>query len=118
AIAVFGLVDVLWIGLLLLALAGWADVVSAVFRNTVLQASIPDNLRGRLSAIQIAVVQGGPRLGDLEAGAVADGFGNVFSVVSGGIACVVGAVLLAGALPGFRRQEAPVPPASEAAPAV
>jgi MFS family permease len=117
AIAVFGLIDVLWIGLLLLALAGWADVVSAVFRNTVLQMSIPDNLRGRLSAIQIAVVQGGPRLGDLEAGAVADGFGNVFSVVSGGVACVIGAVLLAGALPGFRRQEAPVPPASDTAPA-
>lgn len=106
AIALFGLVDVLWIGILLLALAGWADVVSAVFRNTILQTAIPDNLRGRLSAIQIAVVQGGPRLGDLEAGVVADGLGNVFSVVSGGVACVVGALVLAAALPGFRRQEA------------
>ena len=106
AIALFGLVDVLWIGLLLLALAGWADVVSAVFRNTILQTAIPDNLRGRLSAIQIAVVQGGPRLGDLEAGVVADGFGNVFSVISGGLACVVGALVLAVALPGFSQQEA------------
>jgi MFS family permease len=105
AIAVFGLVDVLWLGLVLLALAGWADVVSAVFRNTILQTAIPDNLRGRLSAIQIAVVQGGPRLGDLEAGAVADGLGNMFSVVSGGVACVVGALLLAAALPGFRHQD-------------
>ncbi|HET6964089.1 MAG TPA: MFS transporter [Acidimicrobiales bacterium] len=108
AIAVFGLIDVLWVGLVLLALAGWADVVSAVFRNTILQTAIPDNLRGRLSAIQIAVVQGGPRLGDLEAGAVAEGFGNVFSVVSGGVACVVGAVALAAVLPGFRKQEAVV----------
>ena len=108
AIAVFGLVDVLWIGLVLLAVAGWADVVSAVFRNTILQTAIPDSLRGRLSAIQISVVQGGPRLGDLEAGAVADGFGNSFSVVSGGVACVIGAALLAAALPGFRDQEAPV----------
>lgn len=106
AIAGFGLVHVLWIGLVLLALAGWADVVSAVFRNTILQTTIPDNLRGRLTAIQIAVVQGGPRLGDLEAGAVAQGLGNVFSVVSGGAACVIGALALAGALPDFRRQEA------------
>ncbi len=106
AIAAFGLIDVLWVALLLLALAGWADVVSAVFRNTILQAAIPDQLRGRLSAIQIAVVQGGPRLGDLEAGSVAEGFGNAFSVVSGGVACVVGAGLLALALPGFRHQQA------------
>jgi predicted MFS family arabinose efflux permease len=108
AIAVFGLVRVLWIALVLLALAGWADVVSAVFRNTILQTAVPDSLRGRLSALQIAVVQGGPRLGDLEAGAVADAFGATFSVVSGGVACVVGAMLLAGALPGFRRQVNPV----------
>jgi MFS family permease len=109
AITAFGLVDVLWVGLLLLALAGWADVLSAVFRNTILQSSIPDRLRGRLSAIQIAVVQGGPRLGDLEAGAVAAGFGATFSVVSGGVACVAGALALAAALPGFRRQVASVP---------
>ena len=110
AIAVFGLVDVLWVGLVLLALAGWADVVSAVFRNTILQTAVPDHIRGRMSAIQIAVVQGGPRLGDLEAGAVAEGFGNVFSVVSGGVACVIGALALAAALPGFRRQDAGAPP--------
>lgn len=110
AIAVFGLVDILWVGLVLLALAGWADVVSAVFRNTILQTAIPDHLRGRLSAIQIAVVQGGPRLGDLEAGAVAEGLGNTFSVVSGGLACVAGALVLAAALPGFRHQEAPPEP--------
>jgi predicted MFS family arabinose efflux permease len=106
AIAAFGLVRVLWIALVLLAVAGWADVISAVFRNTILQTAVPDSLRGRLSAIQIAVVQGGPRLGDLEAGSVAEGFGTSFSVVSGGVACVVGALLLAVALPGFRRQEA------------
>ena len=105
AIAVFGLVNALWVALILLAVAGWADVVSAVFRNTILQMAVPDELRGRLSAIQIAVVQGGPRLGDLEAGGVAEAFGASFSVVSGGVACVVGAVLLAAALPGFRNQE-------------
>ena len=107
AIAAFGLVHILVVALVLLAIAGWADVLSAVFRSTILQTVIPDHIRGRMSAIQIAVVQGGPRLGDLEAGAVADGFGSSFSVVSGGVACVAGAVLLAAALPGFRHQEAP-----------
>jgi len=106
AIAAFGLVHVLWIALLLLAAAGWADVVSAVFRNTILQSAIPDSLRGRLSAVQIAVVQGGPRLGDLESGGVAQALGAQFSVVSGGVGCVAGALLLAGLLPGFRTHDA------------
>jgi MFS family permease len=106
AVTAFGLIDVLWVAMILLAVAGWADVVSAVFRNTILQTAVPDHLRGRLSAVQIAVVQGGPRLGDLEAGGVAEAFGTTFSVVSGGIACVVGALLLAAALPGFRNQRA------------
>jgi MFS family permease len=111
AIAVFGLVDILWVALVLLALAGWADVVSAVFRNTILQSNVPDHLRGRLSAVQIAVVQGGPRLGDLEAGVVAEAYGTSFSVVSGGVACVAGALALAVLLPGFRHQRAGVPAA-------
>jgi MFS family permease len=114
AITVFGLVDILWVAMVLLALAGWADVLSAVFRSTILQTSIPDDLRGRLSAIQIAVVQGGPRLGDLEAGGVGEALGTGFSVVSGGAACVVGAILLAAALPGFRRQDAQATPAEVA----
>jgi MFS family permease len=107
AITGFGLVDVLWVALILLAVAGWADVVSAVFRNTILQTAVPDELRGRLSAVQIAVVQGGPRLGDLEAGGVADAFGTSFSVVSGGLACMIGGALLAVVLPRFRNQQAP-----------
>ena len=92
------------LALLLLALAGWADVISAVFRSTIIQLAVPDALRGRLAGLQIAVVTGGPRVGDLEAGAVAAAFGNTVSVVSGGLACIAGALLLARALPGFRRQ--------------
>src|SRR6185437_11284615 len=71
AITVFGFVDALWAALVLLAIAGWADVISAVVRNTMLQTSIPERFRSRMSSIQMAVVQGGPRLGDLESGAVA-----------------------------------------------
>ena len=103
AIAGFGLSSWLPIGLALLALAGAADVVSAVFRNTILQLSVPDSLRGRLSAVHIAVVTGGPRLGDAEAGAVAALAGPRFSVVSGGLACVAGVAVTAWLLPQFAR---------------
>jgi MFS family permease len=110
AIALFGLVHVFWIGLVLLAVAGWADVISAVLRNTLLQTNIPDTYRSRLSSIQMAVVQGGPRLGDLESGAVAELTSVEFSIVSGGLASIAGAVILALVLPGFRthlRDQAP-----------
>jgi MFS family permease len=118
AITAFGTVAWLPLALVLLAVAGWADVISAVFRNTILQLSVPDRLRGRLSAIQVAVVAGGPRLGDVEAGAVAAALGDQFSVVSGGAACIVGAVALAAALPAFRHQRVDPPaPASRGRPA-
>ena len=73
-----------------LAIAGGADVVSAVFRSTILQDTVPDDLRGRLSGIHITVVAGGPRIGDAEAGFVAAAFSPTVSVVSGGVLCVVG----------------------------
>ncbi len=115
-IAAFGLVRWLPAALVLLAVAGCADVVSAVFRNTMIQFSGPDGMRGRLMGVQMAVVAGGPRLGDLEAGAVAASFGDVVSVVAGGLACVAGAVLVARLLPGFSRYRTPVPDrAAEAA---
>jgi MFS family permease len=117
AITGFGLVTWLPAALVLLAVAGWADVISAVFRNTIIQLSAPDQLRGRLQGVQMAVVAGGPRLGDLEAGVVATAFGDSTSVISGGLACVVGAVLLARLLPGFRRQRAAPHPAPAAQPA-
>ena len=103
SIAGFGLVRWLPLALLLLAVAGWADVVSAVFRNTIIQFAGPDGMRGRLMGVQMAVVAGGPRLGDLEAGAVATAFGDTVSVVSGGLACIAGALLLAWRLPEFTR---------------
>jgi len=89
-----------------LAFAGGADVISAVFRNTILQLSVPDALRGRLSGIHILVVTGGPRLGDLEAGVVARLFSPFVSVVSGGLLCIAGTALLAVMVPAFRRYHA------------
>ncbi len=106
AIALFGLVDTLWVGLALLAVAGWADVISAVLRNTMLQTTVPERLRSRMSSIQMAVVQGGPRLGDLESGAVATLTSIEFSVVSGGLACIAGAAVIGALLPLFRHHVA------------
>jgi MFS family permease len=106
-IAAFGLAgEHLWFALAMLAFAGAADVISAVFRNTILQVTVPDRLRGRLSGIHILVVTGGPRLGDLEAGLVAAAFGPTASVVSGGLLCMVGAGLLGWLVPSFRRYRA------------
>jgi MFS family permease len=103
AITVFGLAAWLPLAMVLLAIAGAADVFSAVFRNTILQLTVPDGLRGRLSAIHIAVVSGGPRLGDAESGGVAALAGPQFSVVSGGLACLVGVALIAWRIPELDR---------------
>jgi hypothetical protein len=107
AIVGFGLsTEAFLLGLGFLAVAGAADVISAVFRGTILQASVPDRLRGRLSSIHFAVVVGGPRLGDTEAGLVAHLTSPVFSVISGGAACVVGIIVLALLIPQFARYHA------------
>ena len=107
AIAAFGVSGKLFgLALFFLAFAGAADVISAVFRSSILQLSVPDALRGRLSAVHIMVVTGGPRLGDVEAGVVAALVSPWFSVVSGGVACVIGAVLLAGLVPELDRYHA------------
>jgi hypothetical protein len=106
-IAAFGAVgDHLWLALGFLAFAGAADVISAVFRSTILQLSVPDSLRGRLSGIHILVVTGGPRLGDLESGLVAAAFTPMISVVSGGLLCIAGIGLLAALVPELRAYHA------------
>jgi MFS family permease len=106
----FGLVgNDLPLAVVLLAAAGAADVISAVFRSAILQLSVPDHLRGRLSAIHILVVTGGPRLGDFEAGMVAQAFTPFVSVVSGGVACLAGVAVIAVAVPQFWRYHAGSP---------
>ncbi len=101
AITAFGFAFWLAAALALLAVAGAADVISAVFRGTILQRLAPDALRGRLNAVHTAVVTGGPRLGDAEAGAVAALGGVQVSVVSGGLACLVGIGLIGWLMPKF-----------------
>jgi predicted MFS family arabinose efflux permease len=104
-IALFGIIPVLWIGLSLLALAGAADVVSAVFRQAVQQRTVPEHLQGRLSGTFFAVVAGGPRLGDAETGAAAAIGGPQFAVWSGGLACVVGVGVLLWRVPQLWRDD-------------
>src|SRR6266516_2598246 len=89
AITAFGFARALWLALLLLALAGAADLISAVFRSTILLTLVPDELRGRLSGIEFAQVASTPSLGNLEAGVVASLTSLRFSIVSGGLLCVV-----------------------------
>jgi MFS family permease len=95
AIVGFGLTRNLAVALLLLAVAGAGDVISNVFRNTIIQLEVPDELRGRITSFKVALSSGAPRLGDAEAGAVAAITTPAISVVSGGLASVVAAILFA-----------------------
>ena len=99
AIAAFGLLPATGFlaGLALLAIAQGADTVSAIFRHTILQLETPDALRGRLSAINLVFVAGGPQLGQVESGVVAELWSPEASVITGGLACV-GVVFVAHAL--------------------
>ncbi len=120
SMALFGAVHVIAVGLACLAVAGATDVVSAILRNTILQRAITDDYRGRISSIQQLVVTGGPRLGDLESGAVASLTSVEFSIVSGGVACILGAFALIRWRPSFWRIDTlspESPPGSDAAPA-
>jgi MFS family permease len=93
AITLFGLSTFSFaLALFFLAVAGAADVLSAVFRGTIVQLAAPDQLRGRIASIHILVVTSGPRIGDIEAAAVASVIGPQASVVSGGILCLIGLV--------------------------
>lgn len=114
AITLFGLSSSLWLGLLMLAAAGAADTVSAVYRSTILQVATPMAMQGRLQGVFTVVVSGGPRLGDLRSGAVAAAFTPEISLVSGGLLCIVGIAALALAVPAFVRYDA-VKAAREAA---
>jgi MFS family permease len=105
AIIAFGFAGHLWLALFCLALAGAADMVSGLFRMTIWNQTIPNHLRGRLAGIEMVSYMSGPMLGNAEAGIVASLFSIRTSVVSGGILCVLGTVLLGIALPQFVRYD-------------
>jgi hypothetical protein len=101
SIVLFGVLDEHWflLALVLLAIANGADAVSSIFRGTILQMIVPDALRGRLNAINLMFVLGGPQLGQFESGAVAAVWSPVASVISGGVACVASVFAIAAWIP-------------------
>jgi MFS family permease len=101
-IVAFGLAPNLPLAVAALATAGAADMISGLFRMTMWNETIPDQLRGRLASIELISYSSGPLLGNAEAGAVAGLFGVRASVVSGGVLCLVGVVAAAVLLPQFR----------------
>jgi MFS family permease len=106
AIAGFGLATALWLGLAMLALAGLADEYSAILRSTILFDGTPDHMRGRMQGFELAQVASTPAIGNVEAGLVASLTSLRFSIVSGGVACAVGAVAIVAAIPSLLRYDA------------
>jgi MFS family permease len=106
----FGLSATLWVAIAFLVLASASDMVSGLYRDAIVKTVTPDEMRGRLEGIGLAVWGTGPSLGNAEAGFLASLTTVRTSIVSGGVACIVGAGVLALLLPRYRRYEAPPPP--------
>ena len=102
ATVVFGLSRSFWLTFFCLAMTGATDTVSMIIRNVVRQLETPDRLRGRMTGINMVFFMGGPQLGELEAGAVANWFGAPLSVVSGGIGCLIAVASIAFGTPKLR----------------
>lgn len=101
AIIGFGLAPTLWLAVLCLAVAGAGDMVSAVLRTSMLQEAAPDAMRGRMQGVFLVVVAGGPRLGDLRAGAMASAAGVGVAMWTGGVVIIVAMVVVALVVPSF-----------------
>ncbi|GAA3842616.1 MFS transporter [Sphaerisporangium flaviroseum] len=96
----------LWMIVALLAVGGAIDLMSSVWRQTILQTYAPDEMRGRMQGVFMVVVAGGPRLGDLRAGATSSAFGLVPAWAGGGLLCAVLVVAAGLAVPAFRKYDA------------
>jgi MFS family permease len=103
ATVVFGISRSFWLTLLCLAGVGAADTVSTVIRNIIRQLETPDELRGRMTGVNMVFFMGGPQLGELEAGVTAQLFGATVSVVSGGIGCLLATAVVARRVAPLRR---------------
>jgi MFS family permease len=114
ATVMFGLSRSFWITFAALALTGVADTVSMVIRNIVRQLETPDRLRGRMIGVNMVFFVGGPQLGELEAGTVANWLGAPFSVISGGVGCLIAVAWIAAGTPELRRYHAPSVPTPKA----
>jgi MFS family permease len=106
AIAGFAFAGRFWLALVLIGVAGFADQLSAIFRNAMLLARVPDRLLGRVRGIEFMQVASAPSLGNVEAGVVASLTSIRFSVASGGLLCIAGTLASAAAFPALLRYEA------------
>lgn len=117
ATIVFGLSRSFWLTYAMLAATGAADTVSMVFRNVIRHLETPDELRGRMTGVNMIFFMGGPQLGELEAGLVANWIGAPLSVVTGGVGCLAATAWVAAVTPrlrAYRKEETPsleIPPA-------
>jgi len=98
----FGFSRNFWLSFTCLALTGATDTVSMVFRNLIRLLETPDQLRGRMVGVNMVFFMGGPQLGELEAGAVANWLGAPFSVISGGLGCLIATGWVAATTPALR----------------
>jgi MFS family permease len=103
ATLVFGISRSFWVTFFCLALTGATDTVSMIIRNIIRQLETPDRLRGRMMGVNMVFFMGGPQLGEMEAGAVANWLGAPFSVISGGIGCLLATGWVAASTPALRR---------------
>ena len=117
ATVAFGISRSFWLSFACLALTGVADTVSMVIRSVVRQLETPDRLRGRMTGVNMVFFMGGPQLGEIEAGAVAQWLGAPFSVISGGVGCVAAVAWVALTTPELRRYRTNPVPAASVAPA-
>jgi MFS family permease len=109
ATVLFGISRDFWLTFWCLALTGATDTVSMVIRNVIRQLNTPDSMRGRMTGVNMAFFMGGPQLGELEAGLAAQGFGARWSVVSGGLGCLLATGWVAWRTPSLRRYRRDTP---------
>lgn len=107
AVAAFGLAHSLWLAVVFMALAGAADMVSAVYRQAILQTATTDEMRGRLQGVFTVVVAGGPRIADLTHGWAAAAWGTAVTATGGGLLVIVLVLAAMLVLPAFWRYRAP-----------
>jgi MFS family permease len=109
AVVVFGFATVIFgaarsflLAMFALIIIGAADTVSTIIRNTIRQLTTPDYIRGRMTSINMIFFQGGPQLGEMEAGLVAQLFGAPIAIISGGIGCIIAVILISHRWPQIR----------------
>jgi predicted MFS family arabinose efflux permease len=114
ATVLFGISRLYALVFIALIFIGAADSISTIIRNTIRQLITPDSMRGRMTSVNQIFFMGGPQLGEIEAGAVAQWFGVPFAIVSGGVGAILGVWLVASIWPQLSRYDGDEPVMSTA----